>query len=196
MRNHAPDDQMDTGEVAPRTLSERRRLTAHEVKFDGYRLHLHKEGKVVALFSRNGNDFTSRFSHIAITARAIPAKSVVLDCELTACHDDGSPNFSALLHKLDMPLCVWVFDILSYLGKDLRALKLGARRQKLNKLTARVDMPMFQCSEIFLDPHALFKACSDRRMEGIVSKRVDRPYQSGPSTDWVKVKCPDQRTHA
>ena len=60
---------------------------------------------------------------------------------------------------------------------------------KLNKLMARVGNLMFRCSETFLDPHALFKACSDRRMEGIVSKRVDRPYQSGPSQDWIKVKC-------
>lgn len=163
----------------------------HEVKFDGYRLQLHKEGKDVALFSKNGNDFTTRFPDIALAACAIPAKSVILDCELTACHDDGSSDFSALLHKLDTPLCVWVFDILSYLEKDLRPLKLSARRQKLNKLMARVDMPMFQRSEIFLDPHALFKTCTDRRMEGIVSKRVDRPYQSGESRDWIKVKCPE-----
>ena len=40
----------------------------HEVKFDGYRLQLHKEGKDICLFSKSGNDFTSRFSEIAIAA--------------------------------------------------------------------------------------------------------------------------------
>lgn len=40
----------------------------HEVKFDGYRLQLHKEGKDVALFSKNGNDFTSRFPEIGVAA--------------------------------------------------------------------------------------------------------------------------------
>lgn len=165
----------------------------HEVKFDGYRLQLHKEGKDVALFSKAGNDFTSRFPEIATAAASIPAKSVILDCELTACFDDGRPDFSGLLHKREVPLCVWVFDILYQTGKDLRPLTLGARRMKLNKLMARVKDPMFRCSETFLDPDALFKACSDRRMEGIVSKRVDRPYQSGPSQDWIKVKCPEWR---
>ena len=47
----------------------------HEVKFDGYRLQLHKEGKDVALFSKNGNHFTGRFTDIAIAARSISAKS-------------------------------------------------------------------------------------------------------------------------
>lgn len=105
----------------------------------------------------------------------------------------GRPDCSGLLHKRDVLLCVGVFDILSHAGKDLRPLKLSARRTKLNKLIARVDTPMFRCSETFFDAGALFKACSERRMEGIVSKRVDRPYQSGPSQDWIKVKCPEWR---
>jgi bifunctional non-homologous end joining protein LigD len=28
-------------------------------------------------------------------------------------------------------------------------------------------------------------------LEGIVSKRVDRPYRSGRSADWIKVKNPE-----
>jgi bifunctional non-homologous end joining protein LigD len=48
----------------------------HEVKFDGYRLQLHKEGKDVVLLSKSGNDFTSRFPDIAKAASLIPTKSV------------------------------------------------------------------------------------------------------------------------
>jgi ATP-dependent DNA ligase len=29
------------------------------------------------------------------------------------------------------------------------------------------------------------------RLEGIVAKRCDRPYRSGRSPDWIKVKNPD-----
>jgi len=166
----------------------------HEVKFDGYRLQLHKEGKDVVLLSKSSNDFTSRFPDIATAASLIPTKSsVILDCELTACADDGTPDFGRLLHKQDVPLCVWVFDILSQNGTDLRNLKLSARRQKLNKLMARVNTPNVQCSQVFFDSHALLKACGERRMEGIVSKRVDRPYVSGPTKDWIKVKCREWR---
>jgi ATP-dependent DNA ligase len=56
---------------------------------------------------------------------------------------------------------------------------------------ARVNTPSVQCSHVFFDAHALLKACRER--EGIVSKRVDRPYVSGPSKDWIKVKCPEWR---
>ena len=165
----------------------------HECKFDGYRLQLHKQGKNVVLYSKNGNDFTARFSEIGIAATHIPTRSVILDCELTACADDGTPDFGSLLHKRDLPLCIWVFDIIAYNGKDLRSLKLSARRQKLNKLMARVRTPAIQCSQIFFNAQALLKVCGARSMEGIVSKRVDRPYLSGPSKDWIKVKCAEWR---
>jgi len=35
----------------------------------------------------------------------------------------------------------------------------------------------------------LLMMCGKMHMEGIVSKRLDRPYVSGPTRDWVKVKC-------
>jgi ATP-dependent DNA ligase len=41
--------------------------------------------------------------------------------------------------------------------------------------------------------NAQLKACAARNLEGIVSKRIDRLYISGPSTEWIKVKCPGWR---
>ena len=34
----------------------------------------------------------------------------------------------------------------------------------------------------------LFRAACNMGLEGLVSKRVDRPYRGGRSPDWVKVK--------
>ena len=34
----------------------------------------------------------------------------------------------------------------------------------------------------------LFKAACDMGLEGLVSKRADRPYRAGRSKDWVKIK--------
>jgi hypothetical protein len=39
----------------------------------------------------------------------------------------------------------------------------------------------------------LLAACAEHKLEGIVSKRVDRPYRSGPSSSWIKVKCREWR---
>jgi bifunctional non-homologous end joining protein LigD len=39
---------------------------------------------------------------------------------------------------------------------------------------------------VFMRRHA-----SATGLEGIVAERRDRPYRSGPSPDWIKVKNPD-----
>lgn len=34
-----------------------------------------------------------------------------------------------------------------------------------------------------------FEHCERMKIEGIVSKRIDRGYVSGPSRSWLKIKC-------
>jgi bifunctional non-homologous end joining protein LigD len=58
---------------------------------------------------------------------------------------------------------------------------------------ARVRSDVIRYSEPFPDPSRLLAACAEYKLEGIVSKRVDRPYRSGPSRSWIKVKCPEWR---
>jgi bifunctional non-homologous end joining protein LigD len=36
----------------------------------------------------------------------------------------------------------------------------------------------------------MFAAVCDLGLEGIVSKKINSPYRSGPSKSWVKVKNP------
>jgi len=43
-------------------------------------------------------------------------------------------------------------------------------------------------SESFDDGEALMRAVEMRGLEGVVSKRRDSPYRSGPCRDWRKVK--------
>jgi bifunctional non-homologous end joining protein LigD len=90
-------------------------------------------------------------------------------------------------------LCVWVFDMLSQFGNDLRKLPLSARREKLERLMTRVQNSVVRYSETFSDPHALLAACAERKLEGIVSKRATAAYNSGPTTAWIKIKCPAWR---
>jgi bifunctional non-homologous end joining protein LigD len=56
----------------------------HEVKFDGFRVQLHKAGDEVRLYSRNGKDFTDRFPGIRKAVLALPVRSAVIDGELVA----------------------------------------------------------------------------------------------------------------
>ena len=41
------------------------------------------------------------------------------------------------------------------------------------------------------DGNILFRHACAMGLEGIVAKRRDRPYRSGRSPDWIKVKNPD-----
>jgi bifunctional non-homologous end joining protein LigD len=43
--------------------------------------------------------------------------------------------------------------------------------------------------DAFASGDELLAMCAKMRLEGIVSKRLDRPYVSGPTSDWIKVKC-------
>jgi bifunctional non-homologous end joining protein LigD len=44
------------------------------------------------------------------------------------------------------------------------------------------------------DGDTLFRHACAMGLEGIVAKRRDRPYRSGRSPDWIKVKNPDAPT--
>ena len=140
-------------------------LWSHEVKFDGYRLQIHKDGKHVALFSKRGNNFTRSYPTLVSAVSKLPTKTVILDAEVTICAADGSPDFSALLRRKTDGLCAWVFDILSQSGKDQRLKPLLARRAKLKTLMDRVDSQVIRYSETFADPLPLLTACAARDMD-------------------------------
>jgi bifunctional non-homologous end joining protein LigD len=81
------------------------------------------------------------------------------------------------------------FDMLAEGADDLRMLPLSMRKSNLQRLLARrpegVFVNPFERGELGPD---LFRAACNMGLEGLVSKRRDRPYQAGRSRYWVKVK--------
>ena len=57
------------------------RLWVHEIKHDGYRLMLRRDGLRVRCFTRNGHDWANRFPGIAYAASKILASSFLIDGE-------------------------------------------------------------------------------------------------------------------
>src|SRR5260370_29421170 len=53
----------------------------HEIKHDGYRLIVHRDGAAVRLYTPKGNNLTARLSAIAVAAGRIKAKSFTIDDE-------------------------------------------------------------------------------------------------------------------
>ena len=78
-------------------------------------------------------------------------------------------------------------------GLDLKSLPLLDRRFKLERLLAKAKSRCLNLSETFSDPVRLLSVCNEHRLEDVVNKRFDRPYSSGPSKNWIKVKCQSWR---
>jgi bifunctional non-homologous end joining protein LigD len=57
----------------------------HEVKFDGYRVQLHKFASTVTLYTKSGRNFWRKFPELTDAVAALPVRSCVIDGELTAC---------------------------------------------------------------------------------------------------------------
>src|SRR5262249_37173305 len=53
----------------------------HEIKFDGFRVQIHKLGDEVELYSRSGSRFGRRFPRLAEVFRQLPARSAIIDGE-------------------------------------------------------------------------------------------------------------------
>lgn len=73
---------------------------AVEVKFDGMRLQLRRDGRAVCLRSRPGRDCTEEFPELAAIARALGHHRILLDGELVCLGADGSPDFASLRKRL------------------------------------------------------------------------------------------------
>src|SRR5580700_2143722 len=68
----------------------------HEIKHDGYRMLVRRDGEHVRLYSRNANDWTARLPAIAAGAALLKAKSFSIDGEAVVIGPNGLTDFEAL----------------------------------------------------------------------------------------------------
>ncbi|MDX2091262.1 MAG: non-homologous end-joining DNA ligase [Kofleriaceae bacterium] len=164
----------------------------HEQKFDGYRILADKGGDVVKLLSRRFKDWTETFPRIARAVRALPIDRLVLDGEVCVVMPDGRTSFQALqgaFGETDANLVYFVFDALVIGNDALVALPLEERKARLRELLPTRGRTL-QYSDHVIGRGAEFLALACKRgLEGIVSKRRDRPYRGGRGKDWLKIKC-------
>jgi bifunctional non-homologous end joining protein LigD len=162
----------------------------HEVKYDGYRLRLERDGDRVRLITRNGHNWTDRYPWIVEAALKNRIKQFVIDGEAVVLGVDGIADFNALHSRQhDNEVQLYAFDIVALDGDDLLGSPLSMRKTNLARLLTRrpdgIFVAPFEQGEIGPD---LFRAACRMGLEGLVSKRRDRPYQAGRSKHWIKVK--------
>ena len=164
---------------------------AHEIKFDGYRMQLRTSGGRATLLSRRALDWSSKFPEIVASGANLG--DGMLDGEVVALDHTGAPSFAALQAAISdaktADLVFFVFDQLFEGRDDLRPLPLSERKARLQ---ARLEdaPPNIRYVDHFVTAGdaVLLSACR-MDLEGIVSKRLDAPYQSGRTESWGKSKC-------
>jgi bifunctional non-homologous end joining protein LigD len=162
----------------------------YELKLDGYRLQAIKDGDKVRLYSRRGNDFTTKFARIATAVSKVKATSLILDGEAVAVDAQGKPSFQMLQNRSSMPpgwsLVYYAFDLLHLDGKDLKDHPLRERRAPLETLFANSGVLLSQSLPGTLSQ--ILQAVKAHGLEGIIAKRLDSKYQPDRrSDDWLKL---------
>src|SRR4030095_10191807 len=127
----------------------------------------------------------------------------VLDGGVVAFDERGRPNFQRLQPRIhsqrpldvarleaEIPVVYAVFDVLQIGERDLRDLPLRARKALLMKLV-RGSGVLRAVDYLEGEGRLLLEFCKKEGIEGLVSKRLESPYRSGPrrSDDWIKLKC-------
>ena len=174
---------------------------AFEVKWDGVRAICHSVPGRLTLRSRAGNDITGQYPELHALNRALRHHRVVLDGEIVVLDAEGRPSFSALQRRMhvgrdserrrlarELPVTLMMFDLLWQDGRSLLALPYLERREKLAQLALSGER--WQTPEhVVGEGTALLTAAKAQRLEGIVAKRLDAPYEPGRrSAHWRKHK--------
>ncbi|WP_343630669.1 DNA ligase D [Roseateles sp.] len=171
-----------------------------ETKFDGYRLLVRIDRGAVRLFTRNGNDWTSKFKPLVAALASLGIRSAWLDGEIVVMNDRGVPDFNALQNAIDnstsQSIQMFLFDAPFLDGMDLRDVALVTRRALLKQRLAErgapghADSGLVHFSESFEAlPQQLLHAACQLGLEGVMLKRADAPYASRRTETWLKLKC-------
>lgn len=166
----------------------------YEIKYDGYRVVARIDDDAVHLFTRNGNDWTSKMRGVATALEKMRLAPGWLDGEVVVIGANGTPDFGALQNAFDDAhtdrLQYFVFDIPYYDGFDLRGVALTERRALLASVLRNAPLDRVRFSEDFQGKGSdiLDNACR-LGLEGVIGKRGDSEYVSRRSSAWIKLKC-------
>ena len=163
---------------------------AHELKHDGYRLQTRVRDGRVRLFTINGADWSKRYPRI-ITEAGRLKHSAVIDAEVVWLDGKGTAQFDLLHSRLnDRDAIAVAFDLLMLNGDDMRRKPFIERKAALGKLLFRSRDGILYVEHAEGHGDKMCAAVCQLGLEGIVSKKLDAPYKSGPSKTWLKIKNP------
>ncbi len=176
----------------------------YEPKWDGFRCLAFRDGDAVHMSSKSGQPLARYFPEILDALQSIAAKKFVVDGELIVTQGRRL-DFDALLMRIhpaesriqklagETPATFLVFDLLvNERGTDLTQRTLEERRSELERfsekfLAGQDRIRLSPRTRDFETAKAWFKRMAGP-LDGIIAKRVDRPYASGERSSMLKIK--------
>lgn len=180
---------------------------AIEIKYDGARVQIHKDGKDIVLFTRRLENVTKQFPDLIKFANdAVRAKRCILDGEVLGIDKKtGKPlPFQQLSQRIqrkydiekmvrDIPIQVNLFDVLYVDGEVLLEKNLKERRGILEKIVKPIP-GKFQFAEQLVtkdlkEAERFYNRALKLGEEGVIVKNLHSKYQPGRRVGyWLKVK--------
>jgi bifunctional non-homologous end joining protein LigD len=174
---------------------------AYEIKWDGVRALAYSTPGELRLESRNLKEITGSYPELARLNRALSSHAAILDGEIVAFGEHGRPSFAALQRRMhvgspaqakrlakDSPVTYMIFDLLWLDGHSLMGLTYEERHELLDALALSGDSWQTP-GHLQGRGRDVLKATAEQKLEGIVAKRLDAPYEPGArSSAWTKIK--------
>jgi len=169
-----------------------------EEKFDGERCLVLKCGKEIQLFSRNRKRLDDRYPELVTAFGEQKTERFAVDGEIVAM-DGQVASFSKLQLRMqvrnppeklrrEVPVWIFLFDVLHVDGYDTRQLPLRGRKELLRKALKFEGAVRFTEHRETEGEKYYRKACR-KRWEGIIAKDAESVYVSKRSRAWLKFKC-------
>jgi len=179
-----------------------------EYKYDGERVQAHKNGDEVTLYSRRQEVITHQYPDVVqLIQNNIKAESCVLEGECVAIDPDTGKMkpFQELMRRRrktdienmqkEVPVALFVFDILFLNGKDVTSQPMLERRKLMEETIEVSDRVSLTIGEFTEEPQRLYEIFEDAintGYEGVIAKAIheNSRYQAGArSWLWIKLKA-------
>ncbi|MDQ8185077.1 MBL fold metallo-hydrolase RNA specificity domain-containing protein [Pelagicoccus sp. SDUM812002] len=171
-----------------------------EFEHDGIRCQIHKDGDHIDLYDTEGQRITHLFPEFVDDARKIPqhficdAVVVPWGYEKPLPRGDLEKRLNRKAEELflgeEIPVVLWLFDLLSLSGDDLLDLPLEKRRQRLDTLSVTPKIritPVHPLVGVEQIEHTLEKAATSGS-KGLVFKDSESPYNPlSKSPSWLRL---------
>lgn len=170
----------------------------YERKLDGERVLIFREGDRIRLMTRNRNCVSETYPELVEALSGQPAADFIADGEVVT-FDGNVSSFSRLQGRMqikdadrarasDIPVYLYLFDLMHLDGRDLTGLPLRQRKRLLHDALS-FDDPLRYTVHRNEEGEAYFEEACGKGWEGIIAKDAEAVYVHGRSRKWLKFKC-------